>query len=624
MGLFSSLLPAIGAIGGNLLMPGIGGSVGGLLGGALAGGSKSGGSQQSGTQTVTQQNTLDPRIANTIFGAGGEDKGILGRNMALFDKQQDPRLAQFGSGMTDYLTDHGTGDMHAQQMAAMGLLGSNIQAPQMQAASMGSPNPMQAASMGSAHMGAATVAPPSSMQGAQVGPYSAMQAARVGNINPMQAASMGSYDPVKTATMNASRVAAPSQNGVDTNQAFHDMIYGAPGANPYLSGAIQGGINQSSNAFGDLLSGATRNLTENVLPGLRSGARVSGSYGGNREALAEGKALESFNTQMGQAANQFGQHNTDAAVGAQAGAYDADRSRALAAMGGLSGNQFGVASQDASLAQQASGANQQAANTSNLATFQADAQRAAQDAQMRQQANSTNFGFDAQKAMQDAQNQQGANSANFGAGVQGAMQNAQNQQQANSTNYGGLLTSAQQTAQNLQSSMGQNAGFDQQAGANNAGFQQQANSTNYGGLLDTARSNAGFQQQAGQTNLGASMDTNRLNSGNQLAGIGASGNVLNNAYGYAGNQDSYALNQAGKVNGLLSPYLTAGGGSTTSQPLYQNQAGNALAGATAGLGLAGQLGKLNLGGLFGGNSAGNGVYGGGAPGQFYDGYGWVS
>lgn len=171
--------------------------------------------------------------------------------------------------------------------------------------------------------------------------------------------SLGAATGLQNSNIQAPQVQAPQQNNLNLAPAYNDMIYGAPGGNPYLTGAIQRGINQSSNAFSDMLSSATRNITENVMPSIRSGARVSGNYGSDREGIAQGKALDTFNTQMGQALQRFGQGNTDAAIAAQAGAYDTDRNRQLAAMSGLSGQQYGVAGQNANLQMQTNVLNSQ-------------------------------------------------------------------------------------------------------------------------------------------------------------------------------------------------------------------------------------------------------------------------
>jgi hypothetical protein len=163
---------------------------------------------------------------------------------------------------------------------------------------------------------------------------------------------------VQSPTMQAASVNVPSQNGLDLKGSYNDMINGPAGANPYLTGAIQKGINQSNTAFQNMQTDATRNLTENVLGNIRGGAVAAGQYGGSRQGVAEGRALNDFSTQMGRAMSQYGQNNTDSAIAAQAGAYDQDRNRALNAMNNLSGQQYGVASQNASM--------QQAANAANL------------------------------------------------------------------------------------------------------------------------------------------------------------------------------------------------------------------------------------------------------------------
>lgn len=165
-------------------------------------------------------------------------------------------------------------------------------------------------------------------------------------------------------TMQAAQVNAPGQNGLNVTGSYDSLINGPAGANPYLTGAIQKGINQSTNAFGNYLSDA-KNATHDVLGGIRSNSVLAGQYGGSRQGIAEGKAIESMNTQLGRAASQFGQNNTDAAVAAQAGAYNSDRDRQLAATQGLSGQQYGVAGQNANLQQGANQANLGAATQTN-------------------------------------------------------------------------------------------------------------------------------------------------------------------------------------------------------------------------------------------------------------------
>jgi hypothetical protein len=286
----------------------------------------------------------------------------------------------------------------------------------------------------------------------------------------------------KFEAVEAAKVNAPGQNNVDLTGAYNDMVYGQAGNNPYLTGAIQKGINQSTNAFGNYLTDATK-ATEGLLGNIRSGAIANNQFGSNRQALAEGKTMDSFNTQIGRAMSQFGQNNTDAAVSAQAGAYDADRNRALGAMSGLGAQQYGVASQNASMQQQAALANQ--------------------DARLRQQQMNGQFQL-------------------------------QNNQQRNAA-----IT----------------------------------------------------------------------------AGIGANSGLLSQAYGLAGNNDSYNLNKAGQVAGMISPFTGLGGSMTSTQPMYSNTAANVMGGAMAGLGIYNSFKNANGNSGNAGSNYTNGYYTGGAAGD---------
>jgi hypothetical protein len=242
------------------------------------------------------------------------------------------------------------------------------------------------------------------------------------------------------------QVQAPSQNSLDLSGAYKGMIYGDPAANPYLTGAIQKGINQSNNAFTNMQTNATTNLMRNIMPSIRSDSVLAGQYGGSRQGIAEGNAIGDFARAQQQAIGQFGQNNTDAAVAAQAGAFDNGQNRALAAMQGLGAQQYATAMQNA--------------NTKNQAEFM-----------------------------------------------------------------------------------------------------------NVGNQFDASKANAG------------------LNLAGQQAGAGLLSGLNNNAYNVATNQDQYALNNATKVNSLLTPYIGMGQTTTDSRPLYQNQGGSMLGGALAGYGL---------------------------------------
>lgn len=148
-------------------------------------------------------------------------------------------------------------------------------------------------------------------------------------------------------------VDAPSQNSLDLKGSYNSLINGAPGSNPFLTQSLQGGMAQSKNMFDQMQGAATENLQENILPGIRSNSVLTGQYGGSRQGIAEGNAIGDNQKAMQQAANQFGQNNTNQMAGAQLQAYDADRNRQLQATQGLGAQQYGLAQQDAQTKNQA-------------------------------------------------------------------------------------------------------------------------------------------------------------------------------------------------------------------------------------------------------------------------------
>src|ERR1043165_9029283 len=284
------------------------GPLGAAVGGAIGGAISGSGAPRSTTTSV--QNQLDPRAQAILYGDGtAGNRGLLSQYQDMLNPAQDPRLTKFGNANLDYLAQNGGQDIGAFRNTATRLMGGNA-APTMSAASVGAP------------------------------------AWAVGNM-----------------------VNAPSQNNLNLSSSYDSFINGQAGANPFLTGAIGRGINQSNNAFQAMQQDSTKNLLENVLPSIRGGAIASGQYGSSRQGIAEGRALGDFSTQQQRAISQFGQNNTDAAVAAQAGAYDADRNRQLAATQGLGSQQYGVAQQNAATREAAEVTNvgQQNATNENYA-----------------------------------------------------------------------------------------------------------------------------------------------------------------------------------------------------------------------------------------------------------------
>lgn len=369
-------------------------------------------SAQMSIDAQKEATKLDPRIDPLIYG----DQGIVNRIGGLLDRPQDVNTNTFNQGMSNYMGAGAAGAEGAfmgSQQRAQALQGSNIAAPSMSAAT--------AASRG-------------------------MDVAQLGDPSRMSAAQLGS-----AAQMSGSNINAPSQNALNLSPAYQDMIYGEAGANPFLTGGIQKGINQSTNAFQDMIEDA-KSATQDNLSGVRGGAIASGQYGGSRQGILEARALDDMSRNLGRAATRFGQGNTDAAVAAQAAAYDADRNRALAAMSGLGAQQYSVASQGAQMAQQAAMANMGAQN-----------QFAMQQAANQQDANQLNTGTQNQFAMQNAANQQAGNQFNAASANQNEQFNAANQQAANAANMGMQGQTNNLNSQNQAAGIGLSSGLLGQA-----------------------------------------------------------------------------------------------------------------------------------------------------------------
>lgn len=364
-------------------------------------------SAAANNQAQIEANAVDPRITDMLFGSGTKqlkpgvvptwrdtygfgdgqmsqtqtnpesdydsDTGLLGRYQSLMDRPQNEGAQLYGKANDNYVGAFTAHDLEAVRGGATGLLAGNTAAPQMQAASS-------------------------------------------------VAAVAGAAPQTRAASTGAAQVAAPSQNRMDLTGSYNSLINGEAGANPFLTGAIGKGINQSNNAFGAMQRDSTKNLLENVMPSIRSNSVIAGQYGGSRQGLAEGKALDTFATEQQRAMSQVGQNNTDAAVSAQAGAYDADRNRQLSATTSLGGQQYSTASQNASQLQQAYQTNAGLQQQSNLANADRTQQTSLANAGMAQQTSQYNAGLlqgANQNNQQSQQNTNALNSSNTQAGMAG-------------------------------------------------------------------------------------------------------------------------------------------------------------------------------------------------------------
>ncbi len=551
IGTAAALIGAAGAIGGGLL--------------ANKGAKDQAKAAEAMNDKQLAANAVDPRIQNMLYGDGTQrlrpgvsmawsepdefgrqsatnpqtdfetNGGLLGNYMNAMNKPQSQAMQTVGKNASDYIAQNGASDMGAIRNGAMQQMGG-IQAPGMQAAQMEAPL-----------MGSVPMAQKSQIDMAGLSDL----------LNPANAIKRPTAAPL----VQAATVSAPSQNGLDLKDAYNSMIYGEFGKNPYLTGAIQKGINQSQNAFTQMQSDATRNLSEFILPQVRGGALASGQYGSTRQGIAEGRAMSDNSRETQRAITQMNQYNTDAAVAAQAQAYKEDADRAASLMQSLGGQQYGVAATNANNAQAAS-----TQNAANQLKFMTDNMHYDQNGVMQ----FGNWMLDAAKT--NAGLSQGANLANQQA-ILGVGQNNQQTQFGTNTNNMNALNGAANN--NLQSQLSTNSLNSQNLGAGMA---------NLGGLLN---SNIGQAQQQDQYGM----------------------NQLNNSMGVLA---PYLAKNATPTQ--LQPVYNNSGAATIGGALAGAQLGGQISNAFSTFGGSG-TGNPTL------NGASNG-YGTGTGNTYFDGYGW--
>ncbi|MDO8310367.1 MAG: hypothetical protein Q7T25_00360 [Sideroxyarcus sp.] len=572
----------------------IGGAAIAVVGGAINAKSgkdaaKSANAQQ---QAAIDAAGMDPRAEAMIYGDGTDaNTGLLAQFQALGQTPQSPGLLGYGQGSDAYLGANGAADMQGMRSAATGLMGSSLLAPTMQAAQMGISHmqPTQAAGGPAVQ---AFGAPVLWNAGEKYGAPDAMQAAQMGAPEQVSGATVNQPQGMQAFLAGAAQVNAPSQNGMDLSGSYDRLINGDAGANPYLTKALQGGVDQSQQAFSRMQDDSTRNLMESILPSLRSSAIVAGQYGGSRQGIAEGRALGDFGREQQRAIENFGNNNTAATVGAQAGAFSQGQDRALSATQGLGAQQYGVASQDAAMQQQAALSNAAASNAASQTNYQGMLSGAMADAGYGQQAALANQGANLNASSTNAGLSQDASKTNYSGQLGVNAGNAGLAQQANIGNQNAGNAASMFNAGQQQTASSQNATMGQQNNQFNAGTLNSASQFNAGQNQNASQINAGLLQQANGNNQQAQMGTNSLNSANQLAGIGASGGLLAQTAATAQGQDNYDLNRAVQTNSLLAPLLRNQPNVPVMQPYSSNTAGNFLGGAMGGLALYNQFNQL--------------------------------
>lgn len=451
-------------------------------------------SKSGKSQTSTTQNQLNPGMQELLYG-DGTNGGLLSYNLGLLSQPRTQGLNTFGQYADAYMGADAPYDQGQIRNTATALATSNGMAPQIQAA-----------------------------RGNYTTPLGFAQSAFPGNGQGQQNASAN--------VANVSLINSPSQNGINLNPALGNFAYGDLGNNPYLTGSIQKGLNQSSNQFNQLQDSLTKNFKENILGSIRGEALANGGYGGSRQGIAEAKAADSLATQLGNALSQVGQNNTDAAVQAQANAYNQDRQNQLNAVMGLSGQQYNVAGQNAGFQ------NQNALSNAGMLNQNSQFNAGVGNNYLAQMLQNNQFNANAQNQMY-GQQYSGNQAMN--------LQNLANQQGTNQFNAGNVMNMAQLNSQNKATGAGLLGGLVAQNNqyANNLNDYDVNRATKvnnlinpYTGLGGSVQTSSPIYQNQGANALGGAM------AGLQLYkqfGSNSGGNPYTSQNQYSGGNDGWTL-----------------------------------------------------------------------------------
>ena len=79
-----------------------------------------------------------------------------------------------------------------------------------------------------------------------------------------------------------------SMGAVDPTSAMSNVLRGDPTSNPYLDKMNQANVNTAMRGYND----AIQNVNQQVMPGINNDAFAAGQYGGSRQGIAQGLALQ--------------------------------------------------------------------------------------------------------------------------------------------------------------------------------------------------------------------------------------------------------------------------------------------------------------------------------------------
>jgi hypothetical protein len=264
---------------------------------------------------------------------------------------------------------------------------------------------------------------------------------------------------------------AKELGAIDPTTALQRLLSGQID-NPYLSSINQGNINQSMQGYNDML----QNLNQQVMPGINNDAFAAGQYGGSRQGIAQGLALQ----QAEQNARDLAQSNVTAGNQLFGNAYQNAQQ-----------NMYGTANSLMSLAGQNSQFNANSLN--DIAKLNAN------NNLQNEQFGATNINdilkFNANNNLQNSQ----FNTTNLN---NMAQLNANNLLQKGQFDTGQQNTMNQFNANNLMQNNQYGANLENQFGLSNAK-----------NAADVSTANAGFATQAGITNANNSLSQSQFNAG---------------------------------------------------------------------------------------------------------------
>ena len=333
----------------------------------------------------------------------------------------DPTTGQYvnnGSGETgayqqaiNYANQYATLSPTQQALSQQQIATDNTQLGQLNAIQTANYNAGNNALNGAYNTNVGAVSP---AQGGQAQAYTG---------NAAQSGAAYSSAALGNATTNNLQNNLSSMGGSNPTSALSSILQGNVSNNPYLAQMNQANIDQATQGYNqDILK-----LTQQTLPQINNDAFASGGYGGSRQGIAQGMALQGMETQAGNLAQN--------ALGAGAQLYGGAFQNAQNLQSTTANNLLNTGVQNG----QYNAGNDQNMTLANMSNVQ---QSGLSNAANQQQTNLNN-----------SANQQAMSIANMGALQNNSQYNAGNQQQNNQYNASlGLQNNQQamtQQSQNL-------------------------------------------------------------------------------------------------------------------------------------------------------------------------------